>query len=206
MSNSQNVIAFRQRRKINLIKVAGDKCCLCNYNHCIGALEFHHIDPSQKSYGLAANGNCHDLEKDLAEIKKCILVCANCHREIHEGYYTQEELWLKQIYNEEIANELRQKKEAISTKTRFFCKQCGNEIAHNITGLCKVCILEARRVVKQRPSRAELKKLIRMYPFTEIGRMYNISDNAIRKWCISEKLPSTKKEINQYSNEDWENI
>jgi len=36
--------------------------------------------------------------------------------------------------------------------------------------------------------------------------MYNVSDNAIRKWCIAMKLPSSKKEINNYSNEEWEKI
>jgi len=55
-------------------------------------------------------------------------------------------------------------------------------------------------------SREELKFLIRSKPFTYIGKMYNVSDNSIRKWCKTYELPSTKKEINSYSDKEWENI
>ena len=58
----------------------------------------------------------------------------------------------------------------------------------------------------ERPSREELKRLIRTLPFTQIGKMYGVSDNAVRKWCDFEKLPRKKKEINSYSNEEWEKI
>jgi len=43
-------------------------------------------------------------------MKKCILVCANCHREIHNGLYSQEELKQKQFFDEEIINQLREDK------------------------------------------------------------------------------------------------
>jgi len=101
---------FRRRRKINLILVAGGKCCLCGYNKNNAALEFHHIHPEEKSYGIATNGTCRDLETDLAEIKKCVLVCANCHREIHAGIYSEEELLKVQQYDENIAEDLRKQK------------------------------------------------------------------------------------------------
>lgn len=206
MSKSQNIIAFRQRRKMNLIKVAGGKCAICGYDHCVTALEFHHIDPAQKSYGVAVNGNCHDLEKDLAEIKKCILVCANCHREIHEGLYSEVELWDKQNYSEEIAEQLRQEKHNLQTKTHYFCSSCGVEITcDSSTGMCAPCAAKSRRVAT-RPSRDELKFLIRTCTFTDIGRKYGVTDNAIRKWCLAEGLPRKKTEINNYSDEEWNNI
>lgn len=89
---SQNVIDYRKRRKQNLIAICGNKCCLCGYDKAIGALEFHHLIPENKSYGLGASGICHKIEDDIAEIKKCILVCANCHREIHDKKYNVSEL------------------------------------------------------------------------------------------------------------------
>lgn len=58
----------------------------------------------------------------------------------------------------------------------------------------------------ERPSRDELKKLIRTKPFTQIAEIYGVSDNAIRKWCDFEKLPRKKKDINSYSDEEWEKI
>ena len=58
----------------------------------------------------------------------------------------------------------------------------------------------------ERPSREELKHMIRSLPFTTIAKKYGVSDNAIRKWCNFEKLPSKKKDINAYSDEEWELI
>lgn len=58
----------------------------------------------------------------------------------------------------------------------------------------------------ERPNREELKHLIRTLPFTQIGKMYGVSDNAVRKWCDFEKLPRKKKEIKSYSNKEWEKI
>lgn len=58
----------------------------------------------------------------------------------------------------------------------------------------------------ERPNRNELKKLIRTKSFLEIGRMYGVSDNSIRKWCDFENLPRKKNEIKSYSDEEWEKI
>ena len=66
-----------------LIAYKGGKCERCGYNKCNRALEFHHIDPGVKDFGISdqINRNIDDLK---AEADKCILVCSNCHAEIHE--------------------------------------------------------------------------------------------------------------------------
>lgn len=63
-----------------------------------------------------------------------------------------------------------------------------------------------KRKVENRPSREELKDIIRTSPFTSIGKKYNVSDNAIRKWCDSYGLPRKKSIINSYSDKEWEAI
>ena len=200
------VSQFRRRRKNNLIKVSGNQCCLCGYHKTNSALEFHHLVPEEKSYSIAKNGTCHDLEKDLAEIKKCILVCANCHREIHDGLYALSFLKEKQIFLEEEAEELRRDKQQKITKTIYYCNKCGKQLrSKTLTGMCQDCYRQSTRHIT-RPSRAELKDLIRKMPFTKIAQQYNVSDNAIRKWCKAEHLPSTKKEINYFTNEEWQKI
>lgn len=63
--------------------------------------------------------------------------------------------------------------------------------------------ISKRQRTVERPSREELKQLIRTKPFTQIGKIYGVSDNAIRKWCDFEKLPRKKNEINKYTDEEW---
>ncbi len=58
---------------------------ICGYSKCPGALDFHHRDPKKKDFGLAVKGLTRSWEKIQKEIDKCVLVCANCHREIHAG-------------------------------------------------------------------------------------------------------------------------
>ena len=47
---------------------------------------------------------------------------------------------------------------------------------------------------------------INSYSFLAIGKNYNVSDNAIRKWCVAYNLPKTKKDIKKYSDEEWNQI
>lgn len=81
------------------------------------------------------------------------------------------------------------------------CIICGKEIGPNST-YCNECVKTTQRRV-ERPNREELKKLIRTESFTAIGKKYNVSYTAIKKWCDFEKLPRTKKEIKSYSDEEW---
>ena len=202
--SSQTISDFRRRRKINLIKVCGDQCNICGYNKTVSALEFHHIIPQNKKYGVSS-GTCHQLEDDLIEIQKCILVCANCHREIHEGLYSEDFLLEKKIFKKEIAEQLIKERDDLKKVTHYYCKTCGKEITRG-ANYCSNCVKETQRIVKNRPSRDELKHLIRTIPFTKIGEMYNVTDNAIRKWCKSCNLPSKSSEIKKYTDEDWANI
>lgn len=201
MGSTQATLDYRKRRKLDLMRVAGNKCCLCGYDKVPSALEFHHIDPDEKSYGISSGGVCHDLETDLLEVKKTVLVCANCHREIHDGQYTKEQLREKQVYDEQVAQELREKKAQLSTRTVYHCKNCGAEISRGAV-LCESCSREARRKA-ERPSREELKQLIRTTPFTRIAAQYGVTDNAIRKWCDAEKLPRKVADIKKYTDEAW---
>ncbi len=79
-----NVANQRRRVKKKLIEYKGGKCEKCGYNKCVSALEFHHLDPSKKDFGIGGKGNTRKLELMIKEVDKCILVCSNCHREIHD--------------------------------------------------------------------------------------------------------------------------
>lgn len=62
----------------------GGKCEKCGYNHNIAALDFHHLNPKEKEFAIDLRKFSNmSLEKLQKELDKCILVCANCHRELH---------------------------------------------------------------------------------------------------------------------------
>lgn len=75
--------SYYKRIKEALIQYKGGKCQICGYNKCNSALEFHHIEPQQKDFSIS--GGTKSFENLKPEVDKCILVCANCHREIHAG-------------------------------------------------------------------------------------------------------------------------
>lgn len=81
------------------------------------------------------------------------------------------------------------------------CPNCGALILRE-SQYCEKCSHVFARTV-ERPGRDELKKLIRTRPFTQIGKMYGVSDNAVRKWCDFEGLPRKKVEIKKYTDEEW---
>lgn len=74
---------FRKERKSRLIEMAGGRCIRCGYDKCSEALEFHHRDPSAKSFVLALSGMTKSWERILLEFAKCDLLCRNCHAEAH---------------------------------------------------------------------------------------------------------------------------
>lgn len=82
----KKAVADRRRKlKEMAIVYGGGKCQICGYKKSKSALSFHHKDPSQKDFGLSVRGLTRSWEKVKRELDKCILVCANCHMELHEG-------------------------------------------------------------------------------------------------------------------------
>ncbi len=66
-----------------VVKYKGGKCVICGYDKSVEALEFHHIDEKKKLFGISGQGLTRSWERVRKEADKCILLCANCHRELH---------------------------------------------------------------------------------------------------------------------------
>lgn len=75
----------KRRKKVRSMSIAykGGKCTRCGYDRCMDALEFHHTDPSQKDFGLSGQGHTRSWKRVQEELDKCVMLCANCHREVH---------------------------------------------------------------------------------------------------------------------------
>lgn len=105
--------------------------------------------------------------------------------------------------HKDIQYPIRDRYDLLTCKIKNYCIDCGKEITYGSTR-CVKCERKTRR--QNNISREELKQLIRTQSFVNIGKSFNVSDNAIRKWCKSFNLPYKKTEIKQYTDEEWEKV
>lgn len=89
--NIAAVVKRRHKLKQRAVEYKGGKCQYCGYMQCIAALEFHHRDPGAKEFQVTNQTRSWGRVK--FELDKCDIVCANCHREIHQGLINSCELW-----------------------------------------------------------------------------------------------------------------
>jgi len=81
---------FREGRKTFLIKALGGGCLSCGYSRCNRNLAFHHI--YDKQFNISGREFQFSLRKLKPELLKCVLVCHNCHGEIHDGIIDDEKV------------------------------------------------------------------------------------------------------------------
>ena len=214
-------IPGREKIKKALLNLREHKCEKCNNTTWLGEkikLELHHID----------GDNSNNILTNLQ------LLCPNCHS-FTENYGSKNKKHID-ITDEELINTLKNSasirqalltlglSDAGANYTRArtlmnkyniqlnsqplknkenFCIDCGKPIYPESTR-CNQCQANSRKIVQI--SRNDLKKLIRSTSFTEVGRRYGVTDNAIRKWCDKYNLPRKVSEIKQFSDEEWEKI
>lgn len=155
------------------------ECELCGVSNWRGVelpLELHHKD------GNHYNNNLDNLA----------ILCPNCHS-IQDGNNG------RTVKSKEEVQALRN--EARKTDA---CTICGKIITKGSI-YCQDCYHIQSRIV-DRPDREKLKKLIRSISFLQIGKMYKVSDNTIRKWCDTYGLPRKSSDIKSYSDEEWDKI
>ena len=166
--NKKSVTEFRIKLKINAVAYKGGKCEKCGYNKNYTALDFHHINPSKKDFNIAS-GSIKSWEKVKQELDKCQLLCANCHREVHQPNNI--------LTDELISNSLFKEK----NNEPYNCKSCNEKLKFkNKNQLCFSCFHKTRKKINW-PSKEELLKELETKSFSQLGRELNVSDNAIRK-------------------------
>ena len=86
------VITYRQRIKIALVEAFGHKCANCGLVDDHRLYDFHHINPEEKEFGIANSSTTRSKQAYANEAKKCIMLCANCHRRIENGLITLDDI------------------------------------------------------------------------------------------------------------------
>ena len=108
---SELAVLKKQKYKLKMIEYKGGKCERCGYDKNISALDFHHIDSSTKKFTLSDTH--HSWDETKKELDKCILVCANCHRELHNPQSTPENLTkLIELHNYNVEIKKKQTKKS----------------------------------------------------------------------------------------------
>lgn len=177
--------AVDKRRKIlklKSIEYKGGACSKCNYSKCIEALEFHHTDPTQKDFSISHDGHTRSWDIIKIELDKCILVCSNCHREIHfkERNKPQYSLPNEKVNSVGLLNSERKIDKVCET-----CKNVFNVILSESEDrkFCSIkCSQVGRRKVSDRPAKEDLEKLLWEMPTSNISKIYGVSDKTIEKW------------------------
>ena len=163
-------------RKIKAVMLLGGKCFMCGYDRNYAASDFHHKDPDEKECSWNKL-RLKSWDKIVNELNKCVLLCANCHREFHnQGSFISYEGKDNILLNEFQVTEL-------APTGKCANKDCNSDVYG--TTFCSVkCSNKMRRKVK-RPSKEVLTADIESMSWLALGRKYGVSDNAVRKWARS---------------------
>lgn len=174
----------RTKLKKEAIEYLGGKCSFCGYNKCIASLDFHHTDPKEKGFPLNKMYR-HSKEEIIKELDKCILLCANCHRELHAQDYSIFQNYRNYVKTKE--DIITEHKEKIKQKEKDIKNQI-LDINKNIdTDIDKKSFLNSRyykRTTKRPETYEKFKQEMDElnWNYCAMGRKYGVSDNAIRKW------------------------
>jgi hypothetical protein len=167
------------KRKIQIVEMLGGKCENCGYNKNIAAFDFHHVNPKEKDYQLDMRKLSNTrFDKLLEEVKKCKLLCSNCHREFHSPDL---ELTLAKEMVKKIDESVINAKHIGRPK----CTDCDCEINYTHTR-CKDCNYKFRRKV-DRPKLEVLLLEIKNKSQQWCADKYGVSRSTIRRW-IGEKV------------------
>jgi hypothetical protein len=87
---SERVATRRRQVKEILVAEAAGCCAICGYSEFACALQFHHLDPTTKSFAIGHQGITRGIDAMRLEAAKCVLLCANCHAALEAGLLTPE--------------------------------------------------------------------------------------------------------------------
>lgn len=169
----QTLRAFK--RKLELISLCGGGCKLCGYKKNIAALEFHHKVPTKKKMQLDIRRlSNHSMKSILEELEKCILLCANCHRELHSPHLDFDTV-VKFV--EDVSEAVIQTRNHVGKPN---CSDCGTEI--NYTHIrCRPCANKKKRRF-ERPDIQLLSDEYNEHGVSWCGRKYGVARRTIKKW------------------------
>lgn len=196
----------QQKLKLEAVEYKGGGCISCGYKTYAGALEFHHKDPKEKDFSIG-QVKSRSLSSIKPELDKCILLCSNCHREIHAGYIKYENGSIIKSLPESLEwnlsvpdKHLKIKKDLDLITQRYKNKETTKDISKtydvtpsyllkilNEEGIKITDIPEQHDTIHPKkgnyPSDEELSKLVWLKPSQQLAKEFGVSDVALAKHC-----------------------
>lgn len=167
MSKAKDVTNFRIRIKTALVQSFGSKCQMCGQEYPQSVFEFHHLSPTEKSFGIGSGSTTRAKATYAEEAKKCVMLCANCHRMIEHG--DVDGSILRCNFNEKIYYQVL------------------DELTQKHTQNLK----EQQKEIRFKPDKEQLLQDLTDLNgnFSAVGRKYGYSPNAVVKWCKKFNMP-----------------
>lgn len=181
----------RHRIKKKLVEYKGGKCEICGYNKCLNALDFHHKNPEEKEFALNTANYNKSFDKLKNEVDKCVLVCSNCHREIH--FEENEKKRQNFIYND-----LNRAKAISKLNLDDILKDCENGLTQlDISIKYDVSLSTIRRFFQQNKlikkqfscDNIVLIETFKQNPtYTFVAKKFNTTVKVIKTYCVNNNL------------------
>jgi hypothetical protein len=186
----------RKFLKFKCVNIKGSKCSKCGYDRNYAALEFHHAK-DDKMFNLC-NLSSYSWDDIQNELKKCVLLCANCHSEEHN-----------KLYNSSCDFEFDHESSFFKKKRGYFkakiaiCEVCGTKInsPKNKQRFCSLRCSAKKRQTAGKPDCETLKNLINKMSLEAAGRVYGVSGNTVKQWAKNYKI--SKEECDNGSRHHW---
>ena len=137
------------------------------------------LTSSREWFGEPITLQLHHIDGDHFnnELDNLKILCPNCHSQTDNFCGKNHKKEVKKIY----------------------CKECGKQISrYSKSGLCKNCVDKQQRIT-DRPDKETLHQMLIETNFSIVAKKYNVSDNAVRKWCRRYGLSDKSKDYKMLS-------
>lgn len=160
--------------KRRIIAAMGGKCVCCEYDQYSGSLALHHLDPDEKDFGFGSmRKSARSWAKIVVELRKCVLVCHNCHSEIHGGVRKVPKNAAR--FNEAWTDY------SILERPPVPCRRCKRPTKN---GTCtKACAILAMTKANWPPDE-DLRREVWGTSMRAVGLRLGVSDKAVKKRCV----------------------
>jgi hypothetical protein len=179
----------RRRLKEKSVNYKGGCCSICGYDKCLKALQFHHLDPNEKDFAIS---HCSTTKWEVVreELDKCILVCSNCHFEIHDEEQSLEYEKIKIELN--ISERNMGQRKCNRCKNIFSCSSAKERI-------CEECKKETKNF-RIKDSIEYVKKIVKENTLVDASVLLNCSPTGLKKFCLRNNIEISSQFIREKIN------